>query len=412
MKQTLIKALTVAVLAIICSTAMASQATFTAVSEVTFSGATETSPAFSLKQLELPDSQGILSALNSCRDSSGKTHLVVIDCISKSKIVLRYLREKDTAWEGCIIDSLGVTEEVPGSTPVMNIPNHRPAIAVGADGSVHFVYLKKAGKTTSICHSQLKPDATVSTSNIESIGEASMHQIGLLVTPENMAHISYYKNGVRYAENSGGTFKASTIKADDTGNNFLERGSVSEIIRTADGTLMVPYMGTHHRRNVVTAQFVDCVIFSDKTWKNTGVYGELGVLAGDSISACLNQSGTPTAFYTIGGVLGYATYEQGKWKRTTSGMVKKMGSGGMRALIKANGEEAVAWIDNESSLNLSTRKNAAAEWSHSSIGKFQSTMMIDQMRTPAVFANSNGSYDIFTSVFQPGKAVIIRATGK
>ncbi len=412
MKSTFIKALSTIVIVIICSCGAASQLSFNAVGEAVFSGADSASAEFSLKQIELVDSQGIQGAVNACRDNAGKTHLVVLDSLAKNKIVLRYLREKGNAWESAVIDTLGTIKEVPGTSSVMNIPMHRPAIAVGPDGSVHFVFLKKTGKATSICHGLLNSDAKVIVNVIEPVGDVSMHQIGLLVAPDKVVHVSYYKNGVRYAENSGGKFKVSTIKADDTGKNFLERGRVAEIIRTADGSLMVPYMGTHHRRYVVTAQFVDCVVSGDKAWKNIGIHGELGVLAGDSISAGLNHSGIPTVFYTVGGVLGHATFQQGKWKRSTSGMGKKMGSGGMRALVKNNGEEVLAWIDSESGLNLSSRKNSSSPWTHKSLGKFKSTIMNDQMRTPTVFSSNDGNYEIFASVFHPGKAVIIRASGK
>lgn len=411
MLKQLVKTLAIIALLIITNTTMAAPLAFAPVNEIPFSDVTDLNQNFTLSQFSFGDSLGVLSAVSATLDSSGQAHLAFLDRLNSQKIVLRYLRQKGVTWEGTVIDTVGKTRTESGIV-IKDIPTHRPSIAVAGDGSVHLVYIKKSGKTAQICYSLIKNDNSLaSQSVIDQVSDTSIHQVGLLIDSKKVVHVSYYKGGLKYAENSTGKFVASMVMADKTGNNFLEKGQVSEIIQLSDGTIMIPYMGTHHRNRIVVAQFVDCAINSKGKWKNSGITGELGVLSGDAIAAFVSPAGLPTAIYTHGGVLGYATYENNQWTRKNTGMGTTLSSGAMGATLAANGQEVVVWFNRDTALNLSTRKDSSASWSHSPVAKFR-LGMLPQLHNPMICAMKDGKLDLYVTSSPPAKALVTRIVRK
>jgi hypothetical protein len=338
---------------------------------------------------------------SSIRDGSGNIHIVFVDKVAGDQYVLRYVRQKGISWESAEVDRLGSASQEDGRFS-RGLEKQIPTLAIDNNGTLHFTYFKVESSSIKLyCGSINLARGAVSKAAVETISSNTSYQNGLAIDRQNIIHISYHNEGLKYANNKSGRFVPTMLKAnEDNKPNFVERGVNSTMLIQPNGDILIPYQGTHHRNWVVVAEFLDCQAYSGGVWKNMGIVGSLGTLNTNGFNIFM-ENGSPTLYHYAGGTLGYAQYT-GRWTKRTFGLGSETLSSALSATATSNGKSVVAWYSRNGDLFVSHRNGDS--WSSKLVGGIK--QYGDAF--PIVVPSTNGKVEVFVRANVQGKGTLVR----
>lgn len=373
--------------------------TFTTATEKPHALPPESSASFPAKAttISVPDSDEAFGTPSAISDGSGSIHIIYTDKISDDKVVLRYLRQKGAAWESAEIDRLGSASQDDGRLS-RGIRNQIPSPVIDNNGNLHFTFFKVESNKLNLYYAHVNPSQGIVTKAlIETITSNSNEQMGLAIDKQNVVHISYYNEGLKYANNkSGGFIPTMLFPNEDTKPNFIERGVNSTMLILPNGNILIPYQGDHHRNWAVVAQFIDCQVYADGNWKNIGIVGSLGMSSTNGFNIFM-VDGIPTLVYFSG----YAQYN-GKWINKKLNWGDFTGSRALSATTASNGKPVMARYSQSGKLFVSYFNGDS--WANKSVED------IEQYGNafPIIVPTANGKVEVFVKANVQGKGAIVR----
>ncbi len=360
--------------------------------------------------IAVPGSLGPLSSIAAVRDQSGNAHLLYEDWKDDRTVTLRYLRQRGNGWESAVIDTIGKLEDHPGYQEVDN-PSHKPAVALGPAGKIHFIWLGTSGGKTSLYHGALNPSSGVFVKTmVDTITpNKSAYQMGLGVDANSVVHISYYNKGLAYAKNTSGRFLPRTLAADISDErDIVEKGLNSDLVILTSGTIYVASHGIHQRNKALAAEFLDCQVYEGGSWRNTGVAGRMGTSNGSVLNLGVDNSGRPLVCYYAGGILGTAFYQDRAWHVKTVGAGTDMAKS-MTAAVGSGGQVMVAWFSNRGDV-LYLSRQSGGDWTHTplyELGALRSPKT-DIENFPQILPRHDGKAEIYLSAKSGTGGAILR----
>lgn len=375
---------------------------FTPVAEVQFAlSAGANTFAAKATALNVTGSTEAVGTPSSIRDGSGNIHMVFVDKVAGDQFVLRYVRQKGSSWESAELERLGSASQEDGRFS-RGLEKQIPSLAIDNNGTLHFTYFKVESSSIKLyCGSISLTQGTIAKTAVETITSNTSYQNGLAIDRQNIIHISYHNEGLKYANNKSGRFVPTMLKAnEDNKPNFVERGVNSTMLIQPNGDILIPYQGTHHRNWVVVAEFLDCQVYTGGVWKNMGIVGSLGMLNTHGFNIFM-ENGSPTLYHYAGGTLGYAQYT-GRWTKRTFGLGSETLSSALSATATSNGKSVVAWYSRNGDLFVSHRNGDS--WISKSVGGIK--QYGDAF--PIVVPSANGKVEVFVRANVQGKGTLVR----
>ncbi len=355
-------------------------------------------------------SLGPLSSIAAIRDQAGDAHLLYADWKDSQTITLRYLRQRGTVWESAVIDTIGELKDYAGAQRIDN-PPHKPALASGPDGIIHFLWLSTSGGVTTVYHGVLNPESgAFKKTSIDTFSRTDdlVYQMGLGVDSRSVAHVSYYNGGLKYAENSSGAFRSTMLAQDtSTATDYVYKGLDSDLVILPNGDIFIASHGLHERNRAPVAEFLDCQVYEAGSWRNTGVAGSLGAHYAAVLGLHIDSAGRPFVCYSTGGPLGTAFYQDRAWHNQNVATGAAMDRS-MTAAVGPDGKVLVTWVSNSGSV-LYLSSQTGGNWSHRPLyeyGTLRSTKA--DVDYPQILPRGAGKAEVYLAARQGNGGVVLQ----